>query len=248
MLAILFSTASLPAAAQSTMLATPWEDRVFAGLTFGVEGGADLVDSFSDTIHFEPATVSSTTSFGADAFIDLMVGARVWRNAGVAIAYHAKNSTGEADLQGSIPHPVFFDRPRTWTDSIDGIDRDESATHLQFGWMLPVKDNLDVFVYIGPSFYRLSQQVISGFTVVEQGAPFTSVVVQPSFEVRKETATGYNLGADATYILYTTERMRLGVGGFLRITGATADVRLSNSSSETDLGGAQFGVGARVRF
>lgn len=240
--------ASQPAAAQS-MMDTPWEDRVFGGISFGLDSGSPTVnDNRSFIIYGENATLQSSSDFDADGIIDLSVGARVWRNMGVAIGYHSKSSTGVAEISGTVPHPIFFDQPRTFTDTVDGIDRDESATHIQIGWMIPVNDKLDVFVYVGPSFYRLSQDVVSDLALAEQGSPFTSVVVQPTIEERKDSGVGYNLGADATYILYTRDRLRLGLGGFMRFTGAGADLQVSDSTVETDLGGFQIGFGARVRF
>jgi len=240
--------ASQPAAAQ-TPLEEPWEDRVFGGLSFGVEGGsAEISDSRTFTVYEEAGSIETQASFGSDAIIDISGGVRVWRNMGVALSYHAKSTTGTANVQASVPHPIFFDRPRSYTETIDGIDRDEKATHLQFGWMFPINDNFDVFAYVGPSFYRLTQEVVAGASIAEQGPPFTTVIVQPTIETRKESATGYNLGADATYMFYTRDRLRLGVGGFLRFTGATADIQLSDSAFETDLGGVQFGIGARIRF
>ncbi|MEZ5288833.1 MAG: hypothetical protein R2712_29345 [Vicinamibacterales bacterium] len=234
-----------PAFAQGT----PWEDRAFASISFGFEGGgAELSDARDFSIYGESARIISNTSFDPDSILDFSVGARVVRNFGVAIGYHTKSSTGVADIQGSIPHPIFFDRPRNFTSAEDGIDRDEHAVHLQFGWMLPLREKLDVFLFAGPSFYRLSQELVSDVTLAEQGPPFTSVVVQPNIELRKENATGYNAGADVTYMLKTTDSIRLGVGGFIRVTGATAKLALANGTVETDLGGLQFGIGGRIRF
>jgi hypothetical protein len=237
--------ASQPAAAQST----PWEDRVFGGISFGLDSGSATVnDNRSFIVYGESATLQSSSDFDADGIFDFSIGARVWQNMGVAIGYHSKSSTGVAEITGSVPHPIFFDQPRTFTDSVDGIDRDESATHIQIGWMIPVNDNLDVFVYVGPSFYRLTQEVVTELAVAEEGPPFTSIVVQPTIAERDDSAVGYNLGADATYIVYTRDRLRLGLGGFMRFTGAGADLQVSNSTVETDLGGFQIGFGARVRF
>ena len=118
-----------------------------------------------------------------------------------------------------------------------------------FGWMFPLKDNLDVFLYAGPSFYHVSQEVVSDLAIAEEGPPYTTIVVQPTIELRKKNSTGYNLGADATYIVYTRESLRLGVGGFMRFTGASADLQINDTTSvETDMGGFQIGIGARVRF
>ena len=249
MTAVMLLGASLPAAAQAGPWDRPWEDRIFGGITFGIDSGsADVSDSRDITVYGENGTLQSTSSFDADGIIDLFAGARLWRNAGVAIGYHSKSSTGVAEVTGSIPHPQFFDRPRTFTDSIDGIDRDEHATHLMFGWMFPVNDNLDVFVYAGPSFYHVSQEVIADLAIAEQGPPYTTIIVQPTIEVRKDSPVGYNLGADATYIVYTREKMRLGVGGFMRFTGASGELDVDGSTIETDLGGFQIGIGARFRF
>jgi hypothetical protein len=60
--------------------------------------------------------------------------------------------------------------------------------------------------------------------------------------------TGYNVGADLTYMLWQNDSVRLGAGGFVRYTGATTDVRLLANDVETKVGGIQFGFGARVRF
>ena len=117
-----------------------------------------------------------------------------------------------------------------------------------FGWMFPLKEKLDVFVYGGPSFYHISQEVVADLAIAEEGPPYTTIVVQPTIEVRKKSTTGYNIGADATYIVYTTESLRLGVGGFMRFTGANAKLDVNGTAIETDLGGFQIGIGARVRF
>lgn len=234
-----------PAAAQ----VRAWEDRVFAGVSFGVEAGTEEASQTrSFAIYGETASLVSNSSFDRNTIVDLTLGARVWKNLGVALAYHTGTADGSAELSGSVPHPLFFDRPRNFSERVSGFERKEHATHLQIGWMLPLSDALDVFVYAGPSFYRVSQDVVSDLSVGEQGFPFANVVVSPSYAVAKRNATGYNAGVDATYMLYTTDAVRLGVGGFLRVTGASTTLRAGDSTIETDLGGVQFGIGARVRF
>ena len=58
----------------------------------------------------------------------------------------------------------------------------------------------------------------------------------------------FNAGADATYIVWTNDSIRLGVGGFLRFTQASTDVEMLTTSQPTDVGGMQFGFGGRIRF
>ncbi|MCC7126990.1 MAG: outer membrane beta-barrel protein [Acidobacteria bacterium] len=245
LLAAMVVGTSVPAAAQSRA----WEDRVFAGVSFGLESGStDITDARTRTIYAEPASITTTSSFDSDSILDFQVGARVYGNVGVSLAYHAESSTAAAQVSGSIPHPLFFDRPRSFSNEIDGVDRDEHATHLQIGYMVPLNDKIDMYVYGGPSFFRVKQELVSDVAVAEQGAPFNTVVVQPTFQEFKKNATGYNVGVDLAYMFMTTDTLRLGVGGFARLTKATAELTVDGATVETDLGGFQVGIGARIRF
>jgi hypothetical protein len=241
--------ASQPASAQSV-----WEDRVFANISFGIDtGSTDISQNSSFVVYSETGTLQSNATFGSFGIFDFAIGARIYRNVGVAIAYHTGDTTGDGEISGSVPHPAVFDRPRTFSQEFNDADRDEHATHLQIGWMVPLNDKFDVFIYGGPSFYGVSQELVTNLTFAEQGPPFTSVTALAEIQQIKESAVGYNLGADATYFVYETDRLRLGVGGFLRFTGASADLEFTNNagerqSIETDLGGVQFAFGARVRF
>ena len=238
---------SLPASAQPT----PWEDRVFVNLSFGVDTGTTEIaqsGTLPDLIYGEPATFQTDAEFGSFAIFDFAVGARIYRNVGVAIAYHTGGTTGDGTISGTVPHPQFFDRPRSFTQAFDDAERDEHATHLQIGWMVPVNDKLDVFIYGGPSFYQVTQEMVTNISFTEQGPPYTNVTVLANVQRQKENATGYNFGVDGTYFAYTADQWRLGVGGFLRFTGATAKFNVGGTTFETDAGGVQFGFGARLRF
>jgi hypothetical protein len=225
-----------------------WQDRVMFGLSYGVQASsADINSSGTFTIYDEQGTVNSQSSFGAGGLFDLSVGVRVWRNLGIAGGYHFYSSTGDGTIEGTVPHPLFFDRPRSFSQSVDGLERKEQAGHLMFGWMVPLSDRFDVFVYAGPSFFRVKQDVVDSVEVPSEQPPFTSVTVVPHTTTYQESVTGYNVGADASYFFNDSDRMRFGVGGFFRYTGASADLGPDGATS-TDLGGAQFGFGARVRF
>jgi len=61
--------------------------------------------------------------------------------------------------------------------------------------------------------------------------------------------TGYNVGLDGTYIVWSNDSIRLGAGGFVRFTQAKTEIEmLSGAGVPTDVGGVQFGFGARLRF
>jgi hypothetical protein len=104
-------------------------------------------------------------------------------------------------------------------------------------------------VFAGPSFFRLTQDVVGDLTFTEQPPAFTSVNAAASVLERKKSRTGANIGADVTYTFVTQGELKLGAGAFARYTGATAGVPvLGGADIESDLGGLQIGFGVRIRY
>jgi hypothetical protein len=238
------------AAAQGQGIGATSDDRVFMTIGFGVESGkSDTNDTKNYTLYDEAATTTANTSWTSGSIFEGGIAIRVIRNFTVGVAYHQETNTTDAEITGTAPHPIFFNRPRDFTASAGGLYRRENAAHLTFGWVVPINDKLDVLVSAGPSFFRLRQDVVSD---VEVSDPINSNFATPVTAVRlaeqKRSVVGYNAGADVTYILWQNDNVRLGAGGFVRYTGATTDVRLLVSDVETKVGGIQFGFGGRVRF
>jgi hypothetical protein len=232
------------AAAQGT-----WADRGFINVGWGVESGSStMTDTRTSRIYEESATVTSSSTFTSGSLFDVGFGLRIWRNLTVGAAYHQEQNDSEGTLSGSIPSPIFFNRPRTLSATVPGLDRKEQATHLQIGWAIPLRDKLDAVVYAGPSFFRVTQDVLGAVAIAEQGGAFTSVVTQPTIVERKKSVTGYNAGADVTYIVWSNDSIRVGAGGFIGFTQASTDLDMLTTAQPTDVGGVQFGFGGRLRF
>ncbi len=226
-----------------------WTDRGYANINVGFEGGADTLSAVRDfVVYQEPGRVTVNQDVDSGPFFDFAVGARVWRNISVGIGFHRGSTDGNAVVQGSVPHPVFFGRPRDFTTEVGGLDRTAQAVHLSFGYMFVIDDKLDVLIYGGPSFFRLSQDVVSDIRITEAGAPFTTVVVEPQVVERKDSADGAHIGADVTYKFYERGRLKIGGGAFMRYAGAQAAVRVLDTDQSSDVGGFQFGFGLRTRF
>jgi opacity protein-like surface antigen len=224
-------------------------DRVFMNIGFGVESGSnDAADTKTYTLYDETATVSSSTHWTSGSFFGGGVDFRVFKGFTVGVGYHQETNTTESAITGSIPHPIFFNQPRAINTTEGGLYRRENATHLTFGYVLAINPKLDVLVTAGPSFFRLSEDIVSEVEIVERGGTYTEVLVVPTVTTQKRSVTGYNVGADVTYMLWQNDSVRLGAGGFVRYTGATTDVRLLANDVETKVGGIQFGFGGRVRF
>ena len=226
-----------------------WADRGYFNVGWGVESGSStMTDTRSSIIYEEAATVTTASTFTSGSLFDVGFGLRVWKNLTVGVGYHQEQDDTDGTITGSVPSPVFFNRPRTLNDTVPGLDRKDQATHLNIGWVLPFSSKMDVMVYGGPSFFRVNQEVVSALTIGEQGGAFTTVVAQPTITERKKSVTGYNAGVDATYIVWSNDSIRVGAGACVRFTQASTDIDMLNSAQPTDVGGVQFGFGARLRF
>ncbi|MGH9382974.1 MAG: hypothetical protein ACRD2N_01580 [Vicinamibacterales bacterium] len=231
--------------------AAQWTDRGYINFTpFTVEQGTtELNDTRTYVLYDERAETITNSKLTSGNIIDAGAGVRVWRNISVGGAFHMENNKTDVAITGTVPNPIFFNRPRSLTATATQLKRKESAGHLQFGWMVPVgSSRLDVLVFAGPSWFRLEQEVVSDVIIAERGLPFTEVVVQPTIVNRKKSIVGYNVGVDATYVFWQNDRVRLGAGGFVRYSKAESSVFLMTTDRATDVGGAQYGLGVRFRF
>jgi hypothetical protein len=238
-------TTARDAAAQAVR---PWTDTGYVNLNVGFEStSGTLNDAVTFSLYGENGTKTVEAAIDSGPLLDFSVGARVWRNVSVGLGFHREHSTGEASATASVPHPVFFNSNRNVALNVDDLERKERAIHIQFGYMIPINDRIDVLAFAGPSFFRLEQDVISDLTFSET-APFTSVTAAPEITTRKQSKTGVNIGADVTYRFYEGARADVGAGAFLRYSGASAEVTIIANDAESDVGGLQIGFGARVRF
>jgi len=234
-----------PASAQ---MAT-WADRGYINVGWGVESGSSaLTDTRTQTIYEETATINSAATFTSGSIFDVGVGIRVWRNLTVGAGYHQEQNDTDGQLTGSIPSPVFFNRPRTLNETIAGLERKEQATHVMIGWVMPFGSKFDVMVSGGPSFFRVEQEAISDVGIAEAGGAFNTIVVRPIITTSKKSQTGYNAGVDATYIVWQNDSVRVGAGGFVRFSKAEVSLPMLSTEQPTDVGGVQYGFGARLRF
>lgn len=242
----LIATSASPASAQ---VGSAWTERAYATLNWAYESGStDLIGSTEIPLYDEIGRFDTNAKANNGPMFDFSGGARVWRNFSVGIAFHRVVSKTDVQLTGSIPHPLFFNRPRTVDQQLPGFERHEHAVHLQFGYMFPVNEKVDVHVYAGPSFFNVSQDRLVSVAVGESGFPFGSVVTQPVVQRHKDSPTGGHFGADVSYRLWTFNQIKLGAGGFFRFAKASTTFEMLDTDIDSDVGGAQVGFGLRVRF
>ena len=236
LLAVGFSAASQHASAQTMQ----WTDKGYVTFNVGAQVGSDdLATSSTFSLYEETASIDSTQRIKGGAFFEIGGAYRVWGNnllAGVSFTHTASDS--DVAITGSIPDPVFFDRPRSVSSTLSGASHSENVIHLNAIWMIPVANKLDVGVFGGPSIFMVSQDTIALPVPVTEPGPTLNATLN---KVKKTTA-GINFGVDVQYLV----QKNVAVGGLMRYAWGSADIDGANDS--LGLGGFQIGVGVRYRI
>ena len=220
-----------------------WTDKGYVSVNVGAQVGSHKIETSSSfTLYDEPATVTSSQEVQGTVFFDIGGAYRVWgKNLLAGISYSHTASDNAVDLNATLPHPLFFDQPRTVTSSQGGAQHSENVVNLFAIWMIPVANKIDVGVFGGPSIFAVKQDTIDTVTVTETSDLAHPTVSAPFNRVSKTTA-GINLGTDIQYMV----TKRYGVGGTIRYTWGS--VSLPGAKDSLTVGGFQIAAGGRVRF
>jgi len=218
-------------------------DKGFVSVNFGAQVGSDKIETSSSfTLYDEPASVTTSQEVKGGGYFEIGGAYRVYRNNLLAgIAYSHTSSDAEVALNATLPHPLFFDQPRTVTSSQGGSKHSENVVHLFAIWMIPVANKLDVGVFGGPSIFAVKQDTVETVTVTETADLAHPTVSAPLNRVSK-TTVGVNFGVDVQYLVHK----KWGVGATARYS--VGSVSLPNATDNLTVGGFQIGAGARLRF
>lgn len=262
---ILLAGLAVTAAAQSTSNQTSsnqtpgsqstsnWDGRgYYLNVSLGGQAQDEtLTSSATFDLYGETGAVASAQTFGGGPFFEIAAGRRVWRNFGLGLAYTNIQSQGGSVVTARVPHPIVRNQPREVSADAGELDHSESAVHLQFSWVMPITNEFKLMFMAGPSFFSLRQEVA---TVLPQDigdeAPFTSVTINNITRTEvKDSPVGINIGVDGTYLFRQRISLaQIGVGGFLRYAGAGGDFEGVGGNGSARAGGAQAGIGLRLRF
>ena len=252
-LVVLFAMgAVLPVQAQNLTADAP---RYFFNVSFG---GQSREQSFTDTSNFniyaEEGAVASAHSIGGGTLFDFGVGARVWKSVSVGLSYSTLENLNDANVSVRVPHPLIFGQPRTAVATAADVEHSENAVHLHAMWTVPLTDKFQVTLMAGPSFFTVRQTAatVRAPQDLRDVAPFTSVTVNSvTLTDAKDSPVGVNVGVDGTYLIRTVRGIGIGVGGFLRYSGASLDLEVPSGvtrDKELKTGGPQGGIGLRLRY
>lgn len=223
----------------------PFQNRAFVIVNGSYQMGGNDFERVA-TLRANAEDGSFTTDYdvkGGPAF-DVTGSVRLRRRIGVGVGVTRFSRSTPSALNGSVPHPFFFNRPRTVLSDVAGLDREELAVHAQVQAIAPIGRRLQIMAFGGPSFFHVKQGMVSTFTWTD-AYPFDSAAFGTATTVKATgSKVGFNAGADLAYFF----SRQIGVGGTIQFSRATVGVDVAGATQDVKAGGARAGGGLRLRF
>lgn len=218
--------------------------------TLSVNGGAqaapnEVSDHLTMPKNVETETIDVKYPMKPQALLDVGAGVRVWKHLGLGVAVSRSTGKGTADVTASVPHPFFFNQPRTVTGTESGVVHAETGVHLQLQYLVPATGHLRFVLAAGPSWTTVEHEVVTNLTVVESYPYDTATFGGAVTKLSNASAIGFNAGLDVTWMF----THNAGIGGLIRYTRADIDVNAGDGRTlAMKAGGGQAGVGIRLAF
>ena len=204
---------------------------------------------FDATSTFEESVESGTlnTRYASDSpyAIDMGVQAGVWRalSVGIAATYASKVQDGEVTAE--VPHPFFFNRPRSVSGVAPGLRREEIAVHLNAAWTVPATRSTHIAIFAGPSYFQVKQGLVTDVAVTETYPYDTASFLSATTVELTEKRWGYNVGVDVAQGVWKY----VGVGFIARYSRASLTFPIvPDQDVAVDVGGLQASGGLRLRW
>jgi hypothetical protein len=221
------------------------EPRVTLTFSGGVESTAGSVaDHIAIDRNVETETIDVKYPSTPGLLIDVGGRARVWKRLGFGVAVSHVTGSGTADITASVPHPFFFNQPRTVTGQAD-LSREETGIHVQVQYSIRASKNVQVVLGAGPSRIKLTQDVVTEVSVNETYPYDTATFRDAVTKGASTSVTGFNAGVDVTWSL----TRNVGFGGLFRYARADADLDVRTDHTLTmKAGGVHAAAGVRFAF
>jgi opacity protein-like surface antigen len=243
-IAALVSIAALTSDASAQSLV---EGKLIISANVGIQvGDNDLSRQTSFPLYDETATVDINQTINNGAFFEFGGAYKLRPDFGVGLTYGFLSNSGEGNISGSLPHPLFFDQPRTFSQDVSDLKHSEQALHFQAIYFMPFTDKVDFSFSGGPSLFNVKQGLIRGVAFTDVPPSFNSVRIDSVDVVElKDSGWGFHLGADMTYAVTPN----IGVAGLVRYTHGNVEFNVTDTqTADVSAGGFQLGVGVRYRF
>ncbi len=223
------------------------EGRLALHANFGYQvSSEELRQRIEFRAYGEDARILATHDAMGGTLFDVGGLIEVWEELSVGASYAQTMGSDATTITGTVPHPLFAVSDRTIPAQTSELTREERSTHIHLAWRLDLPvENLDLRVMGGPSYFSLTQGIVTGVVIGEVGPPFTEVNVDrvASGDLIKN-AWGGHVAIDITYMVSPN----VGVGAFVRFAQGSTTLPIGDADVSVTVGGLHTGGGIRIRF
>lgn len=244
------ATPAFIAAALAGTLLLPAAAGAQIGGWVSFNGGTQATSTaFDDNIVFpefhEDADFDAAYGVGGGAIFDGGGGVRLANGLGFGVAVSRFEKLDPASLDARIPHPFFFDRPRSLSGSEPDLTRRETAVHVEVRWFRPVSDTVEVAVFGGPTLFNVRQDLVTAIGY-DHVYPYNEASLASATRTAASASKiGFHAGADVGFFFSEV----VGVGALIRYSGGSVDLPGEGGNMvPVDIGGFHVGGGLRLRF
>ena len=209
------------------------------------QGGTEAVsNTVSFTANAEAATFTSNFPVKSGPGFDAGLRVGVRGAIGVAIGITRFTATGSADVTAKIPHPFFFNQPRSIAGTAN-LSREETTTRLAIVFSSAANKRLQVSAFVGPAFFSVKQTLVEAVSYTDSYPYDTATFGQATTKQVTKSKTGVTAGAEASYFF----AKHIGIGLTAAVAKATIPITaVDGSAVSLSAGGTQIGAGLRFRF
>jgi hypothetical protein len=208
-------------------------------------GSIDFSETHSEPLNAEQKTWTADYAVKTGFEFEIGAGWRVFSSLFAGATYSRFHDSRAAGVSGEIPHPFFFNQPRSISGDTSALSHDEHALHLSAWWVVPIGRRFELSVFGGPSIIRVSRALVKDVQYDETYPFDTATFSMATVADASKTAIGVHGGADVTWFL----SQQIGVGGTVRYSRAAIDLSTpAGGSISFDAGGLQAAVTVKARI
>lgn len=246
-LGLMLAAAVRPADAQDASVTPNVSDekrvRIFVnGLYHVTEASFDETSTF--TVFLEEGRSERDYTKGTGPAFEVGGIFSITRSFGVMASVAFFSTDVDVTFTEIVPHPLLFDRDRSASGDMSGLDYQETDVHIDAVFTSELGAiTLDLFG--GPTFFITDTELISEVTTAS-AYPFDAIeIANVGTTTVSENALGFNVGAALTYrftdVVGVAFHARYSQGSLSLDSGSGEEIEL-------DAGGFRVGAGIRLAF
>ena len=203
-------------------------------------GNASFEGQRRFTEYAEEGSLDADYARGSGPGFEVGLDYAVGRHFDIGLRFNAVSRDASGDYEAALPHPLFLERPRRASGTVDALSYSERAFHLQLGYRMGT-GRWRLGVFAGPTYGSVTSELVDRVQY-QQTYPFDEVQVTTLNSGRYTgKGFGFNVGAETDYRLGGRAAAAL----LVRYHRLSPDLPDSAGTVEIDAGGLQVGAGIR---